>query len=99
MDAAGNAGTHLIRMQEVPADYDAFVAQRRTPWGQMPMDGHGSLVPIDRCVEHLCELLIVTCQGGKDRSENAGLTLTQRQVTYILGQRGAAPGGDAATGT
>ena len=85
--AGGNAGTHLIRLQEAPAEYDAFLLQRRTPWGKMPADGKGKPVPIERCVEHLCELLIVTCQGGKDRSERDGLTLNQRHVTRVFGGR------------
>ena len=76
-------------MQEVPADYDAFLKERRTAWGQMPraMDpliGDFKFIEVNRQIEHFCELLIVTAQGGKTRDDKDGLTLTQKQVAQAF---------------
>ena len=91
-DEDGNAGVHLLRMQEVPADYDAFLKERRTAWGQMPraMDpliGDFKFIEVNRQIEHLCELLIVTAQGGKNRDDKDGLTLTQKQVAQAFAKK------------
>ena len=71
----GNAGIFLLKLADVPADYDTFLQERHTEWGKLP-----TAQPLARCVDHLCEVLIVFCQGGKERTNRDGLKLTQKQV-------------------
>ena len=42
--------------------------------------GDFKFIEVNRQIEHLCELLIVTAQGGKNRDDKDGLTLTQKHT-------------------
>ena len=80
-EAGCNAGTFLLRMQaDEPADYDEFLAARAIAWGHLP-DPHSEFyVPLDRRIDMLIELLIVSCQGGLSRAEGEKMALTEKQV-------------------
>ena len=74
----GNAGTHLINMAAVaPEAYERLLQERAVEWGQPPQ-----LQPIERCVEHVCHMMIVHCQGGSERTAK-DFALSQRQVRII----------------
>ena len=75
---SGNAGTHLLRMaSDSPPDYERLLNERATLWGSPP-----ALQPLARCVEHLCHMMIVHCQGGLRRPPNAKMALTVREVQW-----------------
>ena len=46
-----------------------------------------------RCVDHLCELLIVQCQGGLERKEGSELGLTEKLAKWGVSNGGAAAAG------
>ena len=74
----GNAGTHLINMAAVaPEAYERLLKERAVEWGQPPQ-----LQPVERCVEHVCHMMIVHCQGGSERTAK-DFALSQRQVRII----------------
>jgi hypothetical protein len=69
------AGTYILRLRsESPEEYAALLRKRSRPWGVEPPE------PCHRCVEHLCSLLIHTCQGGK----GDGRALTEREVNTFM---------------
>ena len=82
----GNAGTHLLQLaRESPPDYEAMLCERATRWGQLP-----SLQPLARCVEHLCHMIIVHCQGGLRRPPSAplvGASVTRKDVRSGFAKR------------
>ena len=51
-----------------------------------------------RCVDHLCELLIVQCQGGLERKEGSELGLTEKLAKWGVSNGGAAAAGKALLG-
>ena len=72
-----NAGTHLLKLaSENEDEYKKLLRERAAPWGSPP-----SHQPLARCVEHLCHMLIVHCQGGLKRTATDFL-LTDAQVKW-----------------
>ena len=71
VEAAGckDAGEFVVRMKERdPADWKEFGAAVAVPWG-------GELrQPVERCVEHLCMVMIRTVEGGTQFEDDARIT-------------------------
>lgn len=75
-----NAGWHLRRLKESePEAYMALLTSRTRAWGMPPLQS------MARCVDHMCSLLIVTCQ----RCKGDGLTLSEKEVNEFLKAPGA----------
>ena len=73
-----NAATYLLNLAiDDPEAYKALLCERAASWGEPP-----TLQPLARCVEHLCHLIIVHCQGGLKRKPSArdSFALTERDV-------------------
>ena len=61
-----SAGEYVYRLRgEAPEDYENMVKARARPWGAQP------LLRLERSVEHMCSLLIVTAQQGNGEDASA----------------------------
>ena len=76
-----DACTHLLTLaSDNPAAYGELLATRAGRWGAVQ-----PVQAIDRCVEFMCHLLIVQCQGGLDRNAaSADLVLTEKQAKWAF---------------
>ena len=78
----GDAGTFLLQSASgSPEQHNAFLAARKIAWGRLP--GEQGL-PVWRKVELLLELIIVLSQGGLDRPDGAGMSLTEAGCKRML---------------
>ena len=81
---AGNAGAYMLQLKgEEPDKHAEILATRAVPWGHRPLQ------PIARCVEMMCELLVVTCKqrvGGGTSNGVAGakLSLSEKDVAAFM---------------
>lgn len=83
-----DACTYLLQLaNEEQDEYQELLKTREGTWGVPP-----TLQPIDRCVEFMCHLLIVQCQGGLERKEGSDLVLTEKLAKWgiALGNAGEA---------
>ena len=70
-----SAGEYIAQLKaESPDEYTKLNCSRASAWGSEPPE------PPHRCVEHLCSLLVVTCQRGK----GDGKTLTEKEVNAFM---------------
>lgn len=68
-------GVYLRTMKdEDPEEFEILINTRSRPWGAEPK------MRIERCVEHLCNLLVVTGQGGKGDN----MELTEKEATKFM---------------
>ena len=85
-DRVMNAGQFVISQRDsVPEPYYSMVRSRSRPWGTEPPQ------PFHHCLEHLCTLLIVTCQlGTETRNSNTkwrdcdGEVLSEKQINAFI---------------
>lgn len=71
---SGNAGVHLWNMKrDSPEEYADMLETRNIPWGGQPRQH------ISYCVDHLCWLLIITCQQA-----NGDGTLSSKDVEGFM---------------
>ena len=74
------AGMYLRQMQaDQPDEYADLISSRARPWASQP------LLRMERCVEHMCSILVVTGQCG--RGDNA--QLTEKEAASFMGVRAA----------
>ena len=74
-----NAGQYLLKIRDdAPEVYDAMMIKRSQPYGAQPLQ------PFHVCVEHLCTLLIVTCQAGTGNPAPDGKHLTEKEVNSFM---------------
>lgn len=74
----GNSGTHLLRLEsESPVAFAAMMRYRDPQWGAAPV--RQSLA---RCVDHLCQWLIVILQGGLRRHPDNPIELSESQACF-----------------
>ena len=72
----GNAGTHMMKLErDNPVAFAAMMRYRDPQWGSPP-----ARQSLARCVEHLCQWIIVTLQGGLKRSPDEAMELSERQA-------------------
>lgn len=84
-----DAGTYMLQLAlEEPDEYQELLRMRGGTWGCRP-----TLQPIDRCVEFMCHLLIVQCQGGLERKENSDLVLTEKLAKWGIANGNAGQAG------
>ena len=71
-----SAGDYVYRLRgEAPEDYENMVKARARPWGAQP------LLRLERSVEHMCSLLIVTAQQGN--GEDAAALDEKEAASFI----------------
>ena len=58
--------------------HDELLRTRSAQWGELPQ-----LQPLCRCVEHVCYIIIVACQGGLDRKARS-YTLSEKQIVNTV---------------
>ena len=74
----GTAARHLRWMRTEDVDsYEALMATRAVPWGEMPKQH------ISTCIDNLCSLLIIAVQGQGPQADGLG-PITERQVDRFL---------------
>ena len=74
-----NAGQYLLKIRDdAPEVYDTMMLKRSQPYGSKPLQ------PFHVCLEHLCTLLIVTCQAGTGNPAPDGKHLTEKEVNAFM---------------
>ena len=79
VEAAGTitAGKHLHWLRSEDADvYDEMLKTRAVAWGEAPPQ------PISVCVDNLCSLLVLTCQG---KAGDGTGELSEKQARKFFG--------------
>ena len=77
---SGDAATYLLELESSDPDaFGEFVRTHALPWGAA-----SSMQPLERCVEHLCHVLIADLQGGIARDPNAGFNMAAKDVRRAL---------------
>ena len=89
-DGITNAGQYLLRLRGLsPEEHDTMIRSRQQVWGSEPLQ------PFELCIEHMCSLLMVTCQhlatrtGSIDTSLCHGKFVTEKEVSAVLKVGGA----------
>ena len=70
----GETMGEYVRRLRVQDDYHELLKARCRPWGVAPPE------PPHRCVEHLCSLLVATCQRGK----GDGIEVTKKEALAFI---------------
>ena len=75
-----SAGEYLRQMKaDNPETYQSLILAGARPWGSAPT------MRIERCIEHMCNILVVTAQQGKGDSA----LLIEKEVTAFFKGGGA----------
>ena len=90
-DRITNAGQYLIRLRELaPDEHDSLIRARQQAWGLEPLQ------PFSLCIDHMCSLLMATCQslaaragGGVDSLSVSGRSVNEKEVAAALKIGGA----------
>jgi len=76
-----NAACFLLQLAAKPEEHARYLHMHKVPWGSRLL----RRVPLCRCIDHLCCLLIILCQGGLSRpQESNDMSLNEKQAAKLL---------------